>query len=143
MSNDPYSPSSSIIVLKVTGFCLVKRRKDGLLDKWGVYRAAPMVPRRARLKPEDFQTFGYTVGCPGCDQLQMDTDACRNTIETEFDKTEVGKNRLGRAKDRLDAKVVEIVEEIADGPRNPKDVSHEQQQTQLVNSYVFNSHSNV
>ena len=32
---------------------------------------APMVPRRARLKPQDFQEFGYTVGCPGCDQLQI------------------------------------------------------------------------
>ena len=89
------------------------------------------------LKPEDFQTFGYTVGCPGCDQLQMGgsvrrnhTDACRNRIETELDKTEVGKDRLGRAKNRLDAKVVEMVEEIADGLRNSKDVSHEQQQTQ-------------
>ena len=29
---------------------------------------APMVPRRARLKPADFQTFGFTVGCPGCDR---------------------------------------------------------------------------
>jgi hypothetical protein len=58
------------------------------------------------------------------------TDACRNRIETELDKTEAGKDRLGRAKDRLDANVVEMLEEMADGPRNPKDVSHEQQQTQ-------------
>ena len=78
---------------------------------------APIVPRRARLKPEGFQAFGYTVSCPGCDQLQMGgsirrnhTDACRDRIEAELDKTEVGKDRLGRAKDRLDAKVAEMVE---------------------------------
>ena len=39
---------------------------------------APMVPRRARLKPDDFQTFGYTVGCPGCDQLQFGGTIRRN-----------------------------------------------------------------
>ena len=32
---------------------------------------APMLPRRARLKPEDFQELSYTVGCLGCDQLQI------------------------------------------------------------------------
>ena len=31
----------------------------------------PMVPRRIRLKPEDFEKFGYTIGCPGCDQIQI------------------------------------------------------------------------
>ena len=41
---------------------------------------------------EDFKTFGYTVGCPGCDQLQIGgflrrnhTDACRDRIEVELD----------------------------------------------------------
>ena len=58
------------------------------------------------------------------------TDECRNRIETELDKTEAGKDRLGRAKDRLDANVAEMVEEMADGTKKPKDVSHEQQQTQ-------------
>ena len=58
------------------------------------------------------------------------TDECRNRIEAELDKTEAGKDRLGRAKDRLDAKVAEMVEEMADGPKTTKDVSHEQQQTQ-------------
>ena len=98
---------------------------------------APMVPRRARLKPEDFQTFGYTVGCPGCDQLQIGgpvrrnhNDICRDRIEAELSKTGTGKDRLGRAKDRLDAEIVEMVEEMADGPRHPKEVSHEEQQTQ-------------
>ena len=96
-----------------------------------------MVPRRARLKPEDFQTFGYTVGCPGCDQLQVGgpvrrnhSDICRDRIEAELSKTDTGKDRLGRAKDRLDAKIVEMVEYMADEPGHPKDVSHEEQQAQ-------------
>ena len=42
---------------------------------------APVVPRRARLKPEDFQEFGYTVGCAGCDQLQIGGDVRRNHSE--------------------------------------------------------------
>ncbi len=97
---------------------------------------APMVPRLARLKPEDFQEFGYTVGCPGCDQLQIGgslrrnhTDACRDRIEAELDKTEVGTDRLGRAKDMLDAKTNHMDAAMADGPRNLKDVSNEAQPT--------------
>ena len=42
---------------------------------------APMVPRRARLKPEDFQDFGYTVGFPGCDQIQIGGSIRRNRNE--------------------------------------------------------------
>ena len=65
---------------------------------------APMVLRRARLKPEDFQAFGYTVGCPGCDQLQIEgpitrnlNDVCRDRIDAELNETDVWKDRLGRA----------------------------------------------
>ena len=29
--------------------------------------ALPRVPRRARLRPEEFLMFGYTVGCLGCE----------------------------------------------------------------------------
>ena len=97
----------------------------------------PMVPRRARLTPGDFQEFGYTVGCPGCDQLQIGgslrrnhTDDCRDRIEAALSTTEHGKDRLGRAQDRLDAKLAEIVEEMADSPGHPKHISNEQQQPQ-------------
>ena len=96
-----------------------------------------MVPRRARLKPEDFEQFGYTIGCPGCDQLQIGgslrrnhTDVCRDRIEAALSTTEHGNDRLGRAQDRLDAKLAEIAEEMADAPGHPKDVSSEQQQPQ-------------
>ena len=98
---------------------------------------APIVPRRARLKPEYFQSFGYTVGCPGCDQFQIggsirrnQNEGSRDRIETELSTTDLGKDRLGRAKDRLDHKLAEMTEELADGPGHPKDVSNEEQQTQ-------------
>ena len=45
-------------------------------------------------------------------------------------KTEYGKDRFDKAKDRLDAKLAETVEETADGPKHPKDVSMERQQAQ-------------
>ena len=47
-------------------------------------------------------------------------DACRDRIEAELNNTDIGKDRLGRAKDRLDAKIVEMVEEMADGPKHPQ-----------------------
>ena len=66
---------------------------------------APMVPRRARLKPEDFQKLGYTVGCPGCDQFQIGgsirrnhTDVCRDRIEASLSKTDMAKIDLGEPK---------------------------------------------
>ena len=54
----------------------------------------------------------------------------RDRIEAELNKTDIGKDRLGRAKDRMDAKIVEMVEEMADGLKHPKDISHEEQRTQ-------------
>ena len=106
---------------------------------------AQMVPRRARLKPEDFDKFGYTVGCPGCDQLQIEGSArnnhnevCRDRIEAELMNTESGKDRVDKAKDRLDAESAEMVEEMADGPNHPKETSVERQQTQgFLENIVF------
>ena len=45
-------------------------------------------------------------------------------------KTDSGKDRLGKAKDRLDAKITEMVSEITDGPNHPKDTNVEEQQAQ-------------
>ena len=45
-------------------------------------------------------------------------------------KTESGEDRLGKAKDRLDAKMFEVFEGMADGPKHPKDTSVEEQQAQ-------------
>ena len=67
--------------------------------------AVPAVPRRARLKPEDFARHGYTIGCPGCEQLQLEssarrnhTEQCRLRIELEMAKSGDGQQRLDRAK---------------------------------------------
>ena len=35
--------------------------------------AAPMMPRRIRLRQEDFVEYGYTVGCPGCESIQLES----------------------------------------------------------------------
>ena len=52
---------------------------------------------------EAFQAFGYTVGCPGCDQLQIGgpvrrnyNDMCRDRIEAELSKTDNGKIDLDK-----------------------------------------------
>ena len=77
--------------------------------------AAPTVPRRTRLKPEDFIEHGYTIGCAGCEQLQLKSevrrnhsDQCRLRLELEMAKSSSGQERLDRAKDRLDARTAEI-----------------------------------
>ena len=73
------------------------------------------VPRRAKLKPQDFDRHGFTVGCPGCEQIQLNspdrknhTEQCRRRMEEALSKTSEGQERLGRAKDRLDTKVAEM-----------------------------------
>ena len=38
---------------------------------------APMMPRRIRLRMEDFVKYGYTVGCPGCESIQLESNARR------------------------------------------------------------------
>ena len=81
--------------------------------------AQPRVPRRARLSPEDFVKFGYTVGCPGCEQLHLKsserrnhTEECRRRMELELANTEEGQDRLDKAKDRLDTRTAEIGQRI-------------------------------
>ena len=45
-------------------------------------------------------------------------------------KTDSGNDRLGKAKDRLDATNSKMNEEMADGPNYPKDTSVKKQQAQ-------------
>ena len=73
------------------------------------------MPLRERLRPEEFLRFGYTVRCPGCEQIQLQssdrrnhTEQCRLRMDPELAKTDEGKDRLGKAKDRLDARTTEI-----------------------------------
>ena len=79
--------------------------------------AAPVIPRRMRMKPEDFETYGFTVGCPGCEQIQLDSsvrknhsEQCRIRMETEIGKSSAGQDRLSKAKDRIDTKTAEMGE---------------------------------
>ena len=39
------------------------------------------IPRRAKLNPGDFARHLYTVGCPGCEQLQLGSSVRRNHTE--------------------------------------------------------------
>ena len=87
--------------------------------------------------PGDFSNVGFCQGCPGCIYAQdvigprrNHSEACQDRIERELNKTEFGKDRLGRAKDRLDHKLAEIMEEVADAPGHPKDIVNEEQPTQ-------------
>ena len=82
---------------------------------------ARSMPRRARLVPADFEKYGYTVGCPGCEQLQLQldqrrghTEECRARIEEEIAKTDQGKARMARATGRLDHKTAVIGQEEID-----------------------------
>ena len=75
----------------------------------------PREPRWARLRPTDFLNFGYTVGCPGCEQIQIQSsdkrnhnEKCRLRMKLELANTDGGKDRLGKAKDRLDTRTAKI-----------------------------------
>ena len=43
--------------------------------------AAPMMPRRIRFRQEDFIEYGYTVGCPGCESIQLESNVRRGHNE--------------------------------------------------------------
>ena len=80
-------------------------------------RSGP-VPRRAMLRRADFTRFGLTAGCAGCQwianptgQSRNHTEECRMRIETELAGTEDGKAQIQKAKDRIDTKMAEIIED--------------------------------
>ena len=69
----------------------------------------PTVPRRTRINPADLEKYGYTLGCGGCESIQSrlsnrrnHTEACRVRIEKEMEATEEGRQRTGKAKERID-----------------------------------------
>ena len=66
-------------------------------------------PRGARLYAEDYRTYGYTAGCPGCMWMNGPTSVrrnhsvkCRARLEEAMMKDEDDKLIWGRAKTRLD-----------------------------------------
>ena len=67
------------------------------------------VPRRTRLGQQDFDDFGYTQGCRGCEYLQTGigqrqnhSDQCQDRIEEELTMSDQGRARLHKSKDRID-----------------------------------------
>ena len=84
--------------------------------------AAPgraFIARRTRLSPQDFDDFGYTEGCKGCGYLQTGigqrqnhSEQCRDRIEAELAKTDEGKARLDKSKDRMDHWAAQAGEEM-------------------------------
>ena len=77
------------------------------------------VPRRARLGQQDFEDFGYTQGCRGCEYLQTGigqrqnhSDQCRDRIEAELAKSDQDRARLDKSKDRIDHWAAKSGEEI-------------------------------
>ena len=53
----------------------IPTRPDPAPDIW------PSIPRRMRITPADLMTYGYTVGCPGCEVIQAGEVATRNHKE--------------------------------------------------------------
>ena len=84
--------------------------------------ATSMMPRRIRLRQEDFIEYGYTVGCPGCESIQLESNVrrrlneeCRARMEEKMFKTDRGKEIMGRAKGRIDEKVAQMGEQTMQG----------------------------
>ena len=71
-------------------------------------RRRELVPRRLRLSPNDFETHGYTAGCPECRHLstgqghrQLQSVECQARIENAIKATDEGKVRFGRGEERI------------------------------------------
>lgn len=68
-----------------------------------------VVPRSLYVTKADLERFGRTPLCPGCEAALLDLPTrarnteCRQRIQVESDKTPEGKERIKRAKERLEA----------------------------------------
>ena len=83
----------------------------------------PAVPRRMRIRPEDLQLHGYTIGCPGCEAVQTGssirrnhTEECRTRVESKVEDTDEGRHRIQKAKARLDEWTAEVTAPIVETP---------------------------
>ena len=78
--------------------------------------SAPTIhARRTRITPGDLREHGYTVGCPGCESIELNlgqrrghTEECRRRIEEAMAESELGREKLKRAKERLDFRTAQI-----------------------------------
>ena len=64
--------------------------------------------RRTQLKKSDFETHGYTPGCPGCSKLEYDgvarsghNEICRKRMEDLLSQTSEGKTRVDHGYQRV------------------------------------------
>ena len=83
--------------------------RQGEQVREGVPGGREFAPRRARLLPDDFKRHGFTQGCRGCAWVEdgvgarvAHTEECRTRLEKLLEEDETGKQRLDRAKDRID-----------------------------------------
>eukprot|EP00973_Karenia_brevis_P032016 4418358-Karenia_brevis.AAC.1 len=66
----------------------------------------PFTSRDVYFRKTDFREYGYLPGCPGCDAARLGgparnhSQACRDRIKKELEKTEEGKRRLEEAAKR-------------------------------------------
>ena len=81
--------------------------------------------RKLYLKAEDFRAYGHTVSCPRCDHERRcgpgrttkgHSDACRQRIVAELQKTPEGRRRVDAAEERQHRSVAEELEQVH-GPR--------------------------
>ena len=84
--------------------------------------AVPMMPRRIRLRQEDFVEYGYMAGCPVCESIQLESnirrvhnEEGRARMEEELSKTDRGKEIMERTKDIMNEKIAERGEEANQG----------------------------
>ena len=76
--------------------------------------------------PQDLKKYGYTVGCQGCESVELGheqrrnhSEVCRRRIEEAMEASEADRDRLQRTKDRIDYRTAKAGEDIM-GPEEPK-----------------------
>ena len=81
----------------------------GVRDPEPIVPRNAFIPRRPMLRKEYFDEHGKTGGCPGCVWLEnpigkprLHTEECRTRIMEQVEKTDKGKDMIGRANDRMD-----------------------------------------
>ena len=84
----------------------------------GVVPRPPPWSIRAQRKSQQFRGLSvarFTIGCPGSEQLQINSEkrkkhseACRARMEEETAQTDDGREQLARAKDRLDERAAQM-----------------------------------
>ena len=77
--------------------------------------------RRLALTKADFAKHQFTVGCAGCDRMRLGrraqghSEACRLRMEHAISQDEDGRERVERAKRRLDQAYYEMTRDQVEG----------------------------